>query len=354
MSNLKRILIVELSLGHFELIPSHLHFLKKRKYEVFFLGIEESKQAISRLAENFSATLIIQKPKNIKELFEARSFVKQHNIGQILFNSASGRSTLLLSLLLPSKLYLCGVLHNIEKLKQSNTQKMIAFRVKKFLTLSRFLYEQTKSSNFRKLSFSYFYPIYFGQSKISPSINKRTKIVIPGKLENTRRDYLGLIKTLTSINIELLKNFNFVLLGNINKHDGKEIFEFIKKRGLLEIFEFHQNFIPDIEFQEIIAKSDYIMPLTYPSKSVSNKYDQYKISGAFNLAFAYKKPLLIHEGLKKTREFEGISFFYNLINLNGLLNQLLTTDSLLLVNSYIKDRRFDQKLQEERFFSIIK
>lgn len=352
MPNQKKVLIVEFSLGHFELIPSHLYFLEKRNYEVFYAGLDQGKDAISEIIGRFSNAIFISKPKNINQLLIIRKFIQQENIGQVLFNSASGRSVLLLTLLVSMKLHLCGVLHDIEKLNNSNTQRIISFRIKHYLTLSRFL--KQKAQRLSQRHFEFFYPIYFGNYGVIKKENKKIRIVIPGHIQKVRRDYVGFINAIGAIPIQILRNFKIILLGNIGREDGKEVKNIIKHNGVEEVFEYFNSHVHDSQFHSELIESDYVMPLIHPSVFKYNKYDEYKISGAYNLAFGHKKPLLIHDDLKKIKEFDGISIFYNLESLQDIFTHILATNTNELVSNYSRDERFHENLQEKRFFSIVK
>ena len=54
------------------------------------------------------------------------------------------------------------------------------------------------------------------------------------------------------------------------------------------------------------------MPLVHPSKPQFRKYLTEKISGTYNLAFAYKKPMLCPEDMAVYEDFKDTSVFYNL------------------------------------------
>ncbi len=47
-----------------------------------------------------------------------------------------------------------------------------------------------------------------------------------------------------------------------------------------------------------------------------------QISGAFHLAFAYRKPLLMHDYFQRYQDFVETSLFYNLNDLTAFLERL--------------------------------
>ena len=62
------------------------------------------------------------------------------------------------------------------------------------------------------------------------------------------------------------------------------------------------------------------MPLVHPSKPQFRKYLTEKISGTYNLAFAYKKPMLCPEDMAVYEDFKDTSVFYNLNNFADFIN----------------------------------
>ena len=69
------------------------------------------------------------------------------------------------------------------------------------------------------------------------------------------------------------------------------------------------------------------MPLVHPSKPQFRKYLTEKISGRYNLAFAYKKPMLCPEDMAVYEDFKDTSVFYNLNNFADFINNLSVADT---------------------------
>ncbi|MEQ6121097.1 hypothetical protein [Reichenbachiella sp. MALMAid0571] len=354
MTKFKNILIIELEPGHFELLLSHIYLLKKRGYNLFFAANLKSQNRLEEIIPHFQETIFVEKTKNVFELLKIRSFILKHNVEQVFFNTVAGRPVLLLCLLIPHRIFISGVLHDIEKLKKSNTQKLISLRIKHFIVLSRFLRDKANTISFGGLYFDYVYPIYFGDYIKNQHKSEQINIVIPGNVQNQRRDYIGFIEALRTVSGQYLEKIKFVILGNINKDDGSEMVSLLKKYGLLRLFDLYDSYISDKDYHSVISESDYVMPLVHPPVFKYHKYNEYKISGAFNLAFGHKKPLLMHDELKETSEFDRISIFYTLEKINDLFTDLIKINRKELIAGYDDDERFDEKKQEQRFFSVLK
>ncbi|CAF4026771.1 unnamed protein product, partial [Rotaria sp. Silwood1] len=59
-----------------------------------------------------------------------------------------------------------------------------------------------------------------------------------------------------------------------------------------DLLKIYTQRINDDEFNEVLQKSDYILPLIHPSSEKYHEYLTTVLSGAFNTAFAFTKALL--------------------------------------------------------------
>ena len=73
---------------------------------------------------------------------------------------------------------------------------------------------------------------------------------------------------------------------------------------------FFDSFVPVDEFMKIIGGADLIMPLLTPEVPLYNLYSKYKVTGAVNLAFGLKIPMLMHHSLQHIEDFKKTAFFY--------------------------------------------
>ena len=92
------------------------------------------------------------------------------------------------------------------------------------------------------------------------------------------------------------------------------------------------------------------MSLVHPSKPQFRKYLTEKISGTYNLAFAYKKPMLCPEDMAVYEDFKDTSVFYNLNNFADFINNLSVTDT---TNLY-KLEKWNEDAQQTNIVTFIK
>lgn len=92
------------------------------------------------------------------------------------------------------------------------------------------------------------------------------------------------------------------------------------------------------------------MPLVHPSKPQFRKYLTEKISGTYNLAFAYKKPMLCPEDMAVYEDFKDTSVFYNLNNFADFINNLSVADT---TNLY-KLVKWNEDAQQTNIVTFIK
>lgn len=243
---------------------------------------------------------------------------------KVIFNTAEGRQVKkLLKYKYPKNIEFIGTLHHTKKLSTNIDQKIITRKIKKYYILSSYLHKNIKSRFHKKLKFKVFYPIFFPALK-SIRIDKPQNeicITIPGSVELKRRDYLSLLSILKKKNLS--EDIKFIFLGSSHHTNGAYSFinELIKNKTINNCLKLWDSFIDDETYNAYLIYSDYIMPLIHPEHK-SFKFYKNRITGAFNLAFGYKKILLMHDYYNNNEDFINNSIFYNHNNLEDILNSL--------------------------------
>ncbi|MGS0524635.1 hypothetical protein ACU8V7_04950 [Zobellia nedashkovskayae] len=236
----------------------------------------------------------------------------------LIFNTASSskliRNTLLLLNLYP-KIKCIGLLHNSKKIESSFTQKIISTKIKKYFVLADHL-KQTSQS---KIKLESFYPIFFPTTNETVQKNENEIwVVIPGRIDFLRRDYMLLLNSLEKI--KTLSNIKFIFLGKLletTKEGNALLLEFKNSKFQNQII-FFNRFIENEKYQAYLSKADMIMPLL----KCDTSYLQNKISGSFNLAYAHKKALLSQEFFNQITDFSGNTMFFNRENLHNILEDM--------------------------------
>ena len=148
-----------------------------------------------------------------------------------------------------------------------------------------------------------------------------------------------------------MNNLKIILLGkmDLEKTDTKSFLSQVKEMGLENYFMTFDCFIDNSVFHEYIKKSDYIMA---PVSLGEQNYLEYKITGAYNLAFAYKKPLICPEELSIIPDLNATSHFYKNA---GVLSQLLKNinSGTLSRKKIYDDSKWNFETQQEKYLKLL-
>lgn len=306
-----KIAILEIRESHEECIYTQLRFLKDAGHRVTLILHPILARQISEYAELADETLYFDFEKQgffekLRLQWQLYGILKKFDL--LVLNTAHSYSVLRnLSLLLRFARTGCiGILHDTKKLDSSFTQRIISQKVKKYFVLNDALLPENQKVGDIKLQS--FYPIFFPDYEPVP-VYKQNEIWIgiPGRIDYDRRDYDFLVDALAGISD--LNRIKFIILGKVDRDRtaGKRLYDRLEKSGQLGRFKLFHSFIPNREFHAYLDACDYIMPLLRPNE----EYLKHKITGSFNLAFAYKKPLLCNVFFKDIPDLKENSLFFD-------------------------------------------
>ena len=351
--------LIELGNSHDECIYSQILFLNKADYTVHLLLSE----GLKTQAANFPTAAVVHyfslPAKGIQawsELFKIKQYLKKHAITHVVLNTATGntiRNFILLNLF--TSIPFAGTVHHTGKLNKSFTQRLISLKVKKYFVLNDYLLDSIKKQH--PLRIASYYPIFFPAFE-PVAITKATSefwICIPGQLEFKRRDYKSLFSQLQKHKLPI--GFKFILLGRCNHKygNGEEVKLMIKEQQLEDHFIVFDQFIDNALFHAYLKLSDVVLPLIHEGSEGFKSYATAQISGAFNLAFAYQKPMLMHQYFNFITDFQVSSFFYSPADLVALCLQLyanpsLCTDKAAAIAGYYK---FSFVVQQQKYLQLL-
>ncbi|PIB28069.1 hypothetical protein BFP77_10480 [Maribacter sp. 4U21] len=315
MKKKKKIALIELTSYHEECLYSQIQFLIKGNYELTLILNPKNNSNIQFYGIP-KKNIILYNPrsssfigKRIANWFSLYQFIIKSDFKKIVFNTASSnKEVIALTKFLPKRIKCYGIIHNLKKLNRSTSQKIVSQRITEYYVLNDFLTNSADIEN-DKIKFSSFYPIFFPQydSEQVPKNNNEIWICIPGELNYKRRDYEVILKALSYL--APTNHLKIILLGKMDskKPDTIQFLKHAEQLGLLKYFVTFDNFIPNTVFHEYIKKSEYIMA---PVSLTEQNYLAYKITGAYNLAFAYKKPLICPVELEVIPDLKETSHFY--------------------------------------------
>lgn len=326
-----KIILVEFSESHSEILISQLLSLKNSEYEIHIWINEKLK-----FDDKSFPFVIINKHKadnhytRIKFTLGLIFYILRKNISKVIINTAEGlllRNFAILSLLF--KYDVIGILHLSNKLFDSTTQKLISLKIKKYFVLSEYILKNCRA-NFKNLDFEVYYPINILQHYIKAKTNNTHFVIsIPGEISPYRRSYFDLIDIIDKNRNLIYDNIKFEILGIVKIKEGERVIEEIKKRQLENYFILYDKQISDEEFYQRCCNCDLIMPLIHPEIDNYNNYKNYQISGTFNLSYIFQKPMLMHKSFSDISEFKDITIFYDNNNLINILNSIIENKNVL-------------------------
>jgi len=354
----KKVIIVEFYNSHSEVLYSTVEFFNKSGYEVH-IWLNDIQKYNSELTPY--VTLNYHKSNtHISRIFfilRLISYIRKNDIGLVFINTADGlqvRNFCIASLLF--KYEVSGILHIADRLLSSTTQKIISRKLKKYFVLSHYILKNIKAINISGLKFGVFYPLKINyKSRGKKKSDDKFVISIPGEISPYRKSYFGLIEILRKHKDELPVNVKFELLGTVRIDEGKAVIEKIYEYGLNDYFILYNKFIPDEKYYEQCELADIIMPLIHPDVDNFENYLKYQITGAYDIAYIFKKPLIMHSSFKIIDDFNGFTVYYDEDNLIEILNTISKDKKLLggLMDYYASLDRFEFEVQRNNFIQII-
>lgn len=323
------LVFVEFGTAHEDVFYSHFLILQKR-FRLHIIANEKLIRHLPKSIEYASVTPIqVQDRPSLAVAWEARKKIKQIKPEYVCFSTAQGNVVRDLTLLMPRGIKLFGTHHNADKLLTSSSQKLIMLRLKKYLVLAKFIEENLRTKLKPDIKIKAFYPCFYEKIPGVPPVNFPGKLLVavPGVIEQSRRDYFGLLEIMKK-NPPSSK-VHFLMLGNGSREDGPRFQEEVRKAGLERNFTFFNAYVSAEDMQTHLEASHLILPLLHPGIDYFQLYQDYKVTGSYDLAFGYNKPLLLHSAIGRNTDFTGFSLNYEVENLMKTLESLSPGDSKL-------------------------
>jgi hypothetical protein len=125
--------------------------------------------------------------------------------------------------------------------------------------------------------------------------------------------------------------------------------------GVENQFVLFDGFLDPNLFFGYLTKCDVLAPLVHPTTKLFEFYRRHQISGTYNLAFGFAKPLVVHEATRGPEDFETAAFFAEEGKLVSLLNWLAENRGELSAKAaaIVHNPKFAFDLQYERYISFL-
>jgi len=354
----KKVIIVEFYDSHSEDLYTEAEFFRKSDYDVH-LWLNDVHRFNTERAP-FVTLNYHESNSNSSKIFFILNlirYIRKNNIVNVFINTAHGlqvRHFCLLSLLF--KYEVSGILHIADKLFNSFSQKAISKKIKKYFVLSHYILKNVNGLNIRGLKFGVFYPLIINYSiqGLKPH-DDNVVISIPGEISPYRKSYFSFLEILKRHKQDIPNNIKFELLGTVRIEEGKEVIDRINDYGLKDYFILYDNFIPDNVYYMRCEVTDMIMPLIHPDVENYENYLKFQVTGAFNIAYVFHKPLFMHSSFERLDDFKGISIFYDDNNLIDVIKNISCNKKLIdeCVDKYKSIGKFDFETQRSHFIELI-
>jgi hypothetical protein len=322
----EKVALIELGGSHAECLPTQIHYLKTAGYRVHLICDEAVWSQIEE-KEQLAGVQVHKRQRNrlqtIATVLKIHRYFRTHKIDFMIVNTIEAATIRELCIFpFPKKLNATGVLHNAEKLTKGRTLRwIVGRRVKKFFVLSESIRQTYQPQTRYRLEA--FYPVYFPKWEHAPAHKAEDEIwiTVPGAVETQRRDYAGLLQGIKERGLR--PQIKIIFLGKWDERRCPELAVWLEQAGAArhQILVFKQ-FLTNAVFHDYIRQSDLIAPLIHPSADnrPSTFYGNHRISGAFNLSFGYKIPMLIENSMSHDAVFKDTSFFYDANDLVDVIN----------------------------------
>lgn len=319
----RKVLLVEFNNWHDECIFPMYSFLISAGCKVSLVLNEKLKKRIPlsvyERAESITFLPFHSLWCSIDSFCKIRRMLDSEGFTHLFLNTAQGSVAWKFFLMpVPRRIKVAGIIHNVAKLKSSFAQKFITRRIDKYILLSDILMGAYKSVCNKPVSVLYpiDYPDY-GKVGIEKPAGE-VWIAVPGEISLKRRDYFSII----NMNAKYDRRVKFLFLCNRNRADGCEVMDCVRKCGVEQNVVSFDGYVSNELFYSYLDLCDYVMPLVHPSKDVYAKYLTEKISGTYNLAFAYRKPMLCPNEMSAIDDFYDTSLFYDEADICAFINTL--------------------------------
>ena len=354
MKEAKKIALVEMGGSHDECLYAQIRYLKADGHHVTLICNVSLKSNVDYF-DGLDVVHFIDLRSGLKQWIDLRIIRKilvKGKFDRIIFNTAQGNVLKNLFLLpKPKNAKRFGVIHNLRKLKGSHSQKVITRNLDGYFVLNDYLIDQLDPEVKRTVNlhplYTVFYPDY--PSRKLEKNPEEIWICIPGQVELSRRDYDTLFDSIEKNGI--LDHIKLLFLGRCEHTDGDG--SYVKKRiaalGIEQNVVLWDSFIETDEFYGMLKASDYILPLIHPKHGSYSLYE-FQISGSFNLAFGFKKPLLMEASFSEYADFKNTAVFYEADALMEKINGLKVGHE----SSFYSDPKWDFDNQKNSFLKALK
>lgn len=349
----KRVAILEIGGSHDECILSQLIGLKQSGAWIVFCGTKEMFKKNSQFqyySDEFHEVVLPQSMfGDFFAMVHLNKWFVKNKIDCVVANTAQGGHIRNLCLTASSHVKFFGIIHTIKLLKGSFTQALISKKIKNYFVLNDTLKKYAGEQN--GINIHSFYPLSYPNfyTKIDKP-QREIWIAVIGGVEYRRKDLNGFVEMAKTTE----EHVHFYFLGKSNR-DSDEVKEFEKQLQLSKLshrVHLFNNFMNEEDFDAYLKQTDGILPLVHPNTPSADEYFSRQISGAINVAFSYKIPMMIHEHYQDWEDFDQGVIFYDSETFEERFQQFQQNISGLK-EQMKSNPKFSSDFQNQRFAEIV-
>jgi hypothetical protein len=250
--------------------------------------------------------------------------VQTQNIEIIIFNTINKPFHFLLIKILFYKTRNIHIVHNAQMFKTKRAIKsLLIFKKNLFISLDVYNYfTDNYIHNIDKSNFYWFFPSlsalpcdYDGPAYLSEN---KINIVVPGSVDDNRRNYNGLFNALDGIKDRDLP-FQIILLGKISEEKQ----HLINAKKLNHIIKTFNNYVPGKLMLHIIKNSDAMAFLIDNTINIQ-VYNIYKATGTSILCLSFGMPCIVSDDFSLDSALKNKAVMYPNNHIEFIFEKIIT------------------------------
>lgn len=233
----------------------------------------------------------------IRMALRVRRWCQEQRVSHVIVNTATGTTVRDVVQLLPRKVSVIGVLHDISKLAKSTNQRITEWGLDAYIVLADHLAASAGASRL---------PVYtvpptavpnVAQTIVLGAFHGTIHIAIPGTIQASRKDVDALLGPQLMQSIPT--NVRFVILGDASgeQPERQRIREFASEYP--DRFVLFNTYVDHNIMHAWLRQCVAVLPLIHPICSEYQQFLKHKASGAMALAVAHGIPILLEEGFSQ-------------------------------------------------------
>jgi len=172
-----------------------------------------------------------------------------------------------------------------------------------------------EGTSYNKKIFTLPFNFFDEDNKVKEEENKKIQFVIPGQIEEHRRDYDALLNAFENLFKKYNENIDLYMLGYPVGIYGNRILKRCKKlKDMGYNIRYFDSFVPEKTYDEIMKKVDFIIvPIRIKSRGMGIIPEVYGITKGSSVVFEgiqYGKPLVVPEKFNMIKELKSSTLKY--------------------------------------------